>query len=331
MTGPVSDPVLSAARNAASRGAWADVRQSLEADAMATSRDGTRAMLLAEACLRTGDPRTANRWLDAALPLLSHAGDRPSLRKTVNMQGAAAFALGTLDAASSRWSSALEMAQADDDILLTARATNNLGLIAALRGDADRAIATYKRAIPTYHRLGHTLGLAESWHNLAISFRTLGELDQAEDAERRAIEFATESDNPRLIAMAQVGRAEIALRRGDFAWARATASRAIAVFEAIPDFLLLADALRVQADAGDRLGLLADADGLIGRAIELSRSREHRTQEAQALQTAAQMMARRGDVTSARNFGVQAREAFSALGSVADAEQMAEFLAGLAR
>lgn len=331
MSGPVSDPALLAARTAAGTGAWGDVRAALEDDATGTARDGARAILLAEACLRTGDPRTAARWLEAASPLLARAGDRPSLRRAVNMQGAAAFALGTLDVAADRFGAALDMARVDGDALLTARATNNLGAIDALRGNADRAIAAYQLAIPSYQRLGHTLGLAESWHNLGISYRTRGELNAADEAERRAIEYANEAGMPRIAAMAQVGRAEISLRRGDFAWARATAARAAVVFESIPDYLLLADALRVQADAADRLQLMAIADVAIARALEIARTHEHRTQEAQALQTKAQMMVRRGDVTSARSLGVQAREAFSQLGSVSAAEEMVEFLAGLAR
>jgi tetratricopeptide (TPR) repeat protein len=331
MTGPVADPVLAAARAAAGSGAWGDARAVLEDDVAATGRDGARAMLLAEACLHTGDPTSATHWLGTASPLLAAAGDRPALRRTVNMQGAAAFALGTLDLAADRFGAALDMARTDDDALLTARATNNLGAIDALRGNPDRAIAAYQLAIPSYQRLGSTLGLAESWHNLGISYRTRGELNAADDAERRAIEFATEAGVARLAAMAQVGRAEVSLRRGDFAWARATASRAASVFAALPNFLLEADALRVVADASDQLGAHADADAALARALELARVHGHRTQEAQALQTLAQMMARRGDQDAARRAGRDARELFSAIGSVADAEEMAEFLARLGR
>lgn len=331
MHAPVPDPLLVRARTAAASGAWGDVRATLEGDVAGTERDGARAVLLADACLWTGDPQTAARWLDTALPLLSRAGDRPALRRSVNMQGAAAFALGSLDQAADRFASALSMALIDDDALLTARATNNLGLIESLRGNADQSIAAYQRAIMTYQRLGNPRGLAESWHNLAISFRTRGELDAAEDAERRAIEFANEAGNARLATMALVGRAEVSLRRGDFAWARATAARAAAVFGTIPDFLLQADAMRVQADAADRMGLTAISDDAIGRALALARSHAHRTQEAQVLQTQAQMFARRGEILTAREVGTQAREAFSLLGSVAAAEEMAEFLAGLSR
>ena len=331
MSGPVSDPVLLAARTAAGSGAWGDARAALERDIAGTERNGARAILLGEACLRTGDPRTAARWLNTASPLLERAGDRPSQRRAINMQGAAAFALGTLETAADRFGAALDMARVDGDAMLTARATNNLGAIDALRGDADRAIAAYQLAIPAYQRLGHALGLAESWHNLAISYRTRGELTAADEAERSAIEFANEATNPRLAAMASVGRAEVSLRRGDFSWARVTAARASAVFELIPDYLLLSDALRVDADACDQLGLTTIADSLIARALELARVHAHRTQEAQALQTMAQMMARRGAISSALSLGTQAREAFTLLGSVVAAEEMAEFLAALSR
>lgn len=328
---PASDDVLTRARTAAAAGAWGDVRATLEADPLGAERDGPRAVLLADACLWTGDPQSASRWLDRALPLLTAAADRPAMRRSVNMQGAAAFALGALDEASDRFSRALAMALSDDDVLLTARSTNNLGMIASLRGNADQSIVAYQRAITMYHRLGNPRGLAESWHNLAISYRTRGELDTAEDAERHAIEFANEAGNSRLATMAMVGRAEISLRRGDSAWARATAERAATAFASLPDYLLQADALRVVADAADRLMLLVIADDAIAAALSLARTHAHRTQEAQSLQTWAQMMLRRSDIDAARTIGAQAREAFSALGSVSAAEEMAEFLAGLAR
>jgi tetratricopeptide (TPR) repeat protein len=327
MTGPVSDALLIAARTAAASGAWGDVRSVLEGDAGRAERDGAQSMLLGEACLRTGQPQTAVRWLRIAAPLLARAGDRPSQRRVANMEGAAAFALGALDDAADRFGFALEMARADGDALLTARTTNNLGAIAALRGDADRAIALYQLAIPAYQRLGNTQGLAESWHNLGISYRTRGELNPAEDAERRAIEFANEARNPRLTAMAQVGRAEISLRRGDAAWAKAAAERAAATFATLPDYLLQADALRVLADACDRLHLTDEADRAISAALDVARAHSHRTQEAQALQTHAQILLRRGDRDGALATGAQAREQFGLLGSAAIVSELTEWLA----
>lgn len=331
MSDHAPDPGLLTARAAALSGAWGEVRSSLEQDMIVTARDGVRSMLLGEAYLRTGDPRSASRWLDTASPLLDRAGDRPSRRKVVNMQGAAAFSLGALDIAAERFGEALALSLRDDDALLTARATNNLGAIAALHGSADGAIASYQLAIPAYQRLGNQRGLAESWHNLAIAYRMRGDLNAADDAERRAIEFATEAADVRLTAMAQVGRAEIALRRGDPLWSRATLSRALLIFSQLPDFLLEADALWLFADACDQAGLQAESDAALDRSLTLARGHGHRLQEAQALQTQAQILARRGEIARALAIGMQAREAFSQLGSVVAADEMAEFLAGLAR
>lgn len=329
MTGPVSDPVLVTARAAAAAGAWGDVRSALEQDVSGTERDSARAMLLADACLWTGDPRAATYWLESAVPILTRQGDRPTLRRAINMQGAAAFALGTLDQANDRFGTALDMARRDDDALLTARATNNLGAIAALRGDADRAIASYQLAIPAYQRLGHARGLAESWHNLGIAYRMRGELDAADDAERRAIEFAGEAANLRLATMAQVGRAEIALRRDDAAWARVTAARAVVVFGDLPDYLLQADALLILADACERMGLRSESDEAVTRALGVARSHEHRLQEAQALQTRAQIELRRGQIASARESALLAHDVFAEVGSMNAVEEMSDFLAAL--
>ena len=131
------------------------------------------------------------------------------------------------------------------------------------------------------------------------------------------------------MAMAQVGRAEISLRRDDPAWARATAARAVEVFSSLPDYLLQADAIRVYADASDRLGLADEADESLARALALSRSHEHRTQEAQTLQTSARILARRGSFAQARSSAGEARELFARLGSIVAAEEMVEFLVSL--
>ncbi len=331
MSGPPVDSVLSSARAAAGIGAWGVVRDKLAGADEVAGRDGASALLLAEAYLRTGDARTARRWLDTATGLLSRVGDRPAERRAINMQGAAAFSLGRLDAAAESFGTALDMARVDGDGLLTARAINNLGAIEALRGNTAGAIAAYQLAIPAYQRLGHTLGLAESWHNLGISYRSLGKLDDADEAERRASEYANESGNLRLVAMAQVGRAEISLLRGDFLWARANASRAATLFSTVPDFLLQADAVRVQADASDRLRIPVVADTLLEKAYQLARDHGHLLQEAQILQTHAHIMLRRGDVTAAARIGSDALDAFSRVGSQASVNDMAAFIASLPR
>ena len=178
--------------------------------------------------------------------------------------------------------------------------------------------------------MGHPLGLAESWHNLGISYKTRGELTAADEAERSAIEYAVEARNSRLVAMAQVGRAEIALRRGDPAWSRATLLRAIRIFSAIPDYLLEADALWLLADACDQADLIAESDSALAQSLELAQRHGHRLQEAQAYHTDAQISSRRGSIDRAREMGSHAIEIFREVGSFSAVEDVAELLAHLA-
>lgn len=331
MTTPLSDPVLTHARALAERGAWAEVRASLEAAGSASDDSAGRDVLLAHALLLTGGAQSVPPLLGRALGTLERRGDRAGVRTARNLRGAAAFMLGELDIAEEQFGLALALAREDDDVLLAARATNNLGAIAALYGNADRAIASYQLAIPSYQRLGSVRGLAECWHNLAISYRTLGELNAADDAELRAMEYAAEISDERLQAMARVGRAEVALRRGDAAFALATARRAAALFATLPDYLLQADALRVAADASDRLGDSAAADAALEAALTLARGHGHRTQEAQALQTDAEMRQRRGDRRAALSAAVAARACYLEMGSVAAADELSDLIAQLTR
>jgi tetratricopeptide (TPR) repeat protein len=325
-----ADRIFEQARAAAAAGAWHEVRELLVADTQTSAASGPRSLLLGDAYLWTGDPRGASVWLARAEPLLLRSSDRVAWRRAINMRGAASFAMGELSVAQAFFERALSVAQRDDDALLVSRTTNNLGLIAALRGELDEAIAMFHLALAAYQRLGNSRGLAESWHNLGVAYRTRGELDPAEDAERRAIEFAIEAGNSRLRAMAEVGRAEIALRRGDAAWARAVSVRAHESFIAIPDYLLAADSLRVTAVAADLLGRTEEADAVIAQALTMARAHEHLTQEAESLQSDAQIGRRRGDMNRARASGIAARDAFSRLGNVSASEELAEFLSALA-
>jgi tetratricopeptide (TPR) repeat protein len=155
--------------------------------------------------MRTGDERRALSWLRELEPRLAEDGDRSAHRRAVNMIGAACLAIGELEEAASAFGTALDLATQTDDLLLLARATNNLGAIANLQGDHERALWHYRIALPTFQRLGQRRGLAASYHNIAITFRDLGELDEADENERRAIEYATDGAVPRLAAMGRVG------------------------------------------------------------------------------------------------------------------------------
>ena len=286
---PKPHELLATARTHAVAGGWEDVRKTLSSNDDVVLDHPELATLRAEAELWTGHPREARNWLTKALPRIQRSGDRAALRKAVNYLGVADVELGALDDAQQVFDRVLELAQLDGDDLLLARATNNLGTIANMRGDRVKALTLYQLAIPSYQRLGNAKGLAECFHNIAISYRYLGQLQRADEYEQQAMHYAREARIPRLLALGRLERAEISLRSGDAELAEVGARRAASEFATLSDKMREGDALRLvgaAALARRRYDVARDA---LDTAVALARHHESALNEAEALFVRAQL------------------------------------------
>lgn len=320
------DPLLVTARALRTRGAWAELR------ALAGSPGGEAAevtVIRAEADLRTGEFRSARDRLAPLVPELCAGGASALCRRAVNMLGAAHFELGDLAPAEENFGLALDLASRASDDLIMARASNNLGMIDSIRGAHDAALTRYRLAIPAYQRLGSPAGLAETWHNLAITCRDMGDLEQAERYERRAIGYAREAENPRLLAMAQVGRAELGLLRGEPAVADAGAKLGASQYEGIPDPVGVADALRISGSARAQLRDLQGAREALDRSVALASEHGSVLIEAEARQARARLLAESPGAPSPLADATRAIALFSQLGAKRQKEETERWLAGL--
>ena len=314
---------LREARALASQGQWPEVRELLRADAAAGSPALVEGLvLLAQAELRLGEPHAARACLHRAIPILTAACDRPLLRTAVNLLGAVDFELGDLDRARDAFARALELADVDGDDLLMARATNNLGLIENIRRHHEEALGLYRLAIPAYQRVGSARGLAETLHNLAITFRDLGRLDEAEDHEQRAIAFAREAENPRLTAMARAGRAELRLLEGEPRVAEAGAELAAREYASIPDPVGEADALRLVGSARLACGAPKAALEVLDRAVALAHRHRSALIEAESRQARARARAVVGEASRARRDADAALAIYERLGATAERDAL---------
>ena len=332
------DTLLSTARAHAAAGTWAELRSLLAEQRDAVRAQPELAVLLAESLLRAEEPREALPLLDDALPLLDRNGDRGLLRRCVNLVGAARFVLGELDAAQRAFERALEMGRDDEDDLLVARATNNLALIANVRGRRDDALALYQLAIPAYQRLGDAQGLATSYHNMAISYRDMaissrdaGKLEEADEAERRAIEYAHTVGDARLVAIARVGRAELSLHRGDAELAAAGAGHAARALAGIREPVGEANALLVAGKANVRLGRLAEAQTALDRALALAHDHGNALIKAEALCARAELAETTGALERAREDAAAALRIYVQLDAAEERDRLKAWLARLER
>jgi tetratricopeptide (TPR) repeat protein len=329
MTGPSAahlDDVLERARALSHAGAWSDVVALLEPTVPFLVASGDLRVLYAEALMRVGRERAACEWLRMIVPSLLARGDRANHRRALNLLGVGSFFLGDLDEAGGALNAALDLASQEDDLLLIARTTNNLGMIANLRGEHEAALGHYRLAVPAYQRLGQRRGLAESYHNIAITYRDLGELDEADEYERRAMDYAAAGVAPRVAAMGLIGRAEVALRRGDPQFARGTAQRAAEELNALEDPMNEADAHRLVGTAAAAMGRFADAEAAFDRALSIARARGHTLIEAETLRDRARGLSARGAPDQARPDAVAAIALFEKLGATSEVEALRTLL-----
>jgi tetratricopeptide (TPR) repeat protein len=315
------DPLLMTARQLAATGAWRDLVVLLAPRAESGAAAGDELLLYAEALMRSGAERQALGYLRDVAPRLADE-DRALYRSAVNMLGAAHLALGELEAASVAFGQALELATRDDDLLVLARATNNLGAIANVQGDRKRALAHYRLAVPTFQRLGQQRGLAACYHNIAITCRDLGELEDADENERRAIEYATDGGLPRLGAMGRVGRAEIALRRGDARLAETTARMSIDEFARLGDRQNEGDAWRLTGAACGAQQRYDDALSAFGQALAIAGELGHALVEAETLRDRVDVRVRLGERDLALQDAQASLAIFEKLGAAAECEAL---------
>src|SRR6185503_4203138 len=130
-------------------------------------------------------------------------------------------------------------------------------------------------AIASYQQAGHQYGIAEAQHNLAITYRDKGLLDDAMEAADAAVALAERLANQRFKAQALAGRAEIRIAQGEAGLAVAEAKRALAVHRGLKDTLRETEDLRILAAAlgmvGETEEALSSFNEVIERATEQQR------------------------------------------------------------
>lgn len=307
--------------------AWAEVNALLLAHASEARAHPELTRLLGEGLVRVGRAREARDWLNDALPRLRRTDDRLSLRMATVLSGAAHLELGELAPARRAFEATLELARYDRDEALVARAMNNLGIVANIEGRWDDAIALYTLAVTMHQRNGDRRGLAECYHNMAITIRDRGDLAEADDVERRSAEFAREADQERLLALARLGRADIAVRRRDFAFAAGAARRLAVEFERLGDRIRAADAVRLEGVASTGLGHHDRARALLDRALQTSEEIGAQLNVAETLRARADLNAATGRRSEARADAARALEVYRALGADREREALERWIA----
>lgn len=270
----------------------------------------------------------AARFEEAA----ARRADGRGVLRALNLGAIAAFELGRIDEARTRSERQVALADSEGDPDMLARATQNLAAIAGLEGRIGEAIASFELAHSAYVKLGQIRGMAQVRHNLGNCFRDVGRYDDADDAYREAEHGFRRVGYPRGVAMATIGRAEVALLSGDGSLGFSLADRAVSVARDCGDSSQEADALRVRARArlvrhgqGNRPKAVRD----LSSALRLARRTGNLLHQAEIERDAARLRIETGRPDRARGSLRRALARFEKLGAVAEARKVREQLESL--
>lgn len=222
----------------------------------AEAMNGAATVAAALAAARQGELHEAARLANA----IAIDDQTPSQAMLLtHLRGGIAFELGQLDEAEICFEQVIRFATEQRNPILIAKASNNLGSIAHLRGKVELATSFYRSALQAYTIGQDDVGLAQTCHNLSIVLREFGDLKGSASSSQRAIEAAGRTSDMSLQAMAHNGAAETALAQGNVDRARDFLFHAERLADAAGDRITLLETRRLRARADFRRGQLANA------------------------------------------------------------------------
>ncbi len=326
--------LLAQARSCESNGALHEAESVYNALIVAAVRQDDQ-VILAEAFRRravldhqAGDSARARSALQQSYVVAVSLGDNRLKAETLNTLGGLELETRNLTAAESALQEAAEFASDHPSVL--ARVSQNLGIVANIRGDHASAEGYYRRSLVAYEELGDAHGSAIAQHNLGMLAADRGDYRQAVAHYESCEALTATSGDSHLGALSLVNHAEALLALEHSAAARNAIETAERTLQALGAHFDAADVQRVLALCDDADGAVHQAEARLLRARELAQMTCARLTEAEVGRDLGRVYTRTGRVDLARRALGEAAKAFSELGATADAEAMRRELAALA-
>lgn len=283
----------------------------------------------ADAFLRTGSAARGLALIREVEPFARLGGDRRLSLRTTNLLGALLFEAGTTAESEERFLELLERASEWKDDEFAARASNNLGVLANLHGEREKALTFYQRALASYQRLGYTRGLAQTHYNLGMAYRQIRFPDEAETHYANAIRYAQEAGTEDVIGLAESDRGLLSVENGDATKGEVLARRARDRFIRLADPVRTAEATRVLAAALHATGMGDEALELLAEARSAAENHSNLLLRSEIDRDSSRILASIGDLAGARASASVAIEGFARLGARNEVESLTTFLESL--
>lgn len=150
-------------------------------------------------------------------------------------------------------------------------AMQNLGAIAAQRGDFELATRRFLESHACFKRAEYRRGEAIALNNMAAAALDQGDLELADSAAERALGVSRQLGDLELIGLATLNSAEVHTRRDELALAEDLASTALGYFTNAQNTLRQVEALRLLGDINCKQGNADAAARCYERGLSLAR------------------------------------------------------------
>jgi tetratricopeptide (TPR) repeat protein len=308
--------LLAELRELAAQGRYREVLERLDGlPPEAAAERSPLALLAAEAHGRLGEHEAATRWAEQALALARARLDPSTELRAVHFQGAIAWQRGAVEEAEAHFQHALELARRLKDAAAQARALNNIGILEHLRVEPRAALASYQLALAAYQQAGNPRGMAETYHNMAISWRALGNAARARDAADEAVRLARQVGDATLLGLTLCGRAEVHLLDGDARFAEAELDRAADAYNQVRFEAGLPEIHRIRAAVARARSDLPTAVQSLQQAADLAREHAPLHTQAEVERDLGDLLVATGDRAGARAAYLRALALFRRLGA----------------
>ncbi|MBV9772456.1 MAG: tetratricopeptide repeat protein [Gemmatimonadetes bacterium] len=229
------DSLIESGREAQRTGAWDAALAHFETALTLAPADGARRRAdllrwIGSVHRERGDLDLAQRKYEASRTAADEDGQRE--QATAALIGLASLELlrGELEPASDLFIRARAAADEAGDDGMVAMVDQNLGILANIRGNVAVALLSYRSALERYRRLGDDATAARALNNMGMAHVDLAEWEAAEGCYREAGELAGARGDALMVAMVEMNRAELHLKRRRYDAARESCDRSLQIF-----------------------------------------------------------------------------------------------------
>ena len=254
---------------------------------------------LGEVVHHMGDYAMAGQLLTQALPLLQAAAEPRRLASDLRWLGFTEIRLGGIDQGESYIRQAIEIRKQIGDLSEAAQSQDDYATVLAWRGRYKDAIELYEQCLPLYEECGMHAKVAWILAILGMIQNFINQFDQARQTGLRCVQFASEMNYPRELALGYSSLGQADLGEGKFAHARENFLQALALERRISQSDEIAFVLGLLALVELGLDEIKQACQYLCEALEIYRKTHGMFSANICLPASAVMLARMGKVEKA--------------------------------